>query len=130
VTEARTARKSLFWWPNANRGRLWIANIEERCMADLEDFRRRIDAIDDRLLTLLGERYAVIREVAAYKAPRGIPAIIPARVAEVKERCAGQAPAHGLDAAFVRGLYTLVIDEACRLEELSMDRPSAGLNPS
>jgi chorismate mutase-like protein len=86
-------------------------------MTDLASFRRRIDAIDDRLLALLGERFAVIREVAAYKARRGIPALIPERVAEVLERCAGEAPRHGLDADVVRRLYVLLIREACRLEE-------------
>ena len=92
-------------------------------MTDLASFRRRIDAIDDRLLALLGERFAVIREVAAYKAPRGIPALIPERVAEVRERCAGEAPRHGLDADVVRRLYDLLIGEACRLEEeLMADR--------
>jgi chorismate mutase-like protein len=93
---------------------------------DLADFRRRIDAIDDQLLALLGERFAVIREVAAYKAPRGIPAVIPARVAEVRERCAGEAPRHGLDPEMVRRLYDLLIGEACRLEEELM----AGKTPA
>jgi len=89
-------------------------------MKDLEDFRRQIDAIDDRLLALLGERFAVVREVAAYKAPRGIPAIIPERVAEVRERCAGEGLRHGLDPDLVRRLYDLLIGEACRLEEALM----------
>ena len=66
-------------------------------MKDLESFRRQIDAIDDRLLALLGERFAVVREVAAYKAPRGIPVVIPERVAQVRERCADEAPRHGLE---------------------------------
>ena len=93
---------------------------------DLARFRRRIDAIDDRLLALLGERFTVIREVAAYKAPRGIPAVIPERVAEVRERCAGEAPRHGLDPDVVCRLYDLLIDEACRLEEQLM----AGKTPT
>ena len=85
-------------------------------MSDLESFRRRIDAIDDRPLALLSERFAVIRAVAAYKGPRGIPAVIPERVAEVRERCAGQAARHGMEPDFVRRLYALLIEEACRLE--------------
>ena len=69
-----------------------------RAMKDLESFRRQIDAIDDRLLALLGERFAVVREVAAYKAPRGIPVVIPERVAQVgsaapaKRRVMGSSP--------------------------------------
>jgi 4-amino-4-deoxychorismate mutase len=92
-------------------------NLTDLGQTDLAHFRRRIDTIDDRLLAVLGERFAVIREVAAYKAPRGIPAVIPERVAEVRERCAGEAPRHGLDPDVVRRLYDLLIGEACRLEE-------------
>jgi Chorismate mutase len=66
-----------------------------RAMKDLESFRRQIDTIDDRLLALLGERFAVVREVAAYKAPRGIPVVIPERVTQVRERCAAKRRATG-----------------------------------
>jgi isochorismate pyruvate lyase len=51
-------------------------------MSDLEELRRRIDAIDDRIVALLSERFAVVRDVAAYKAPRNIPAMIPERIDE------------------------------------------------
>jgi chorismate mutase-like protein len=88
--------------------------------AGLAGYRRRIDAIDDRVLAILGERFAVIREVAAYKEPRGIPAVIPDRVFEVRERCAARAAAHGLEQDFVRALYDLMIEEACRTESRLM----------
>jgi 4-amino-4-deoxychorismate mutase len=91
-------------------------------MSDLPTFRRQIDAIDDRLLALLGERFQVVRDVAAWKAPRGIPAIIPERVVEVRERCAAAAGDHGMEPDFVRRLYDLLIDEACRVEADLMSR--------
>jgi chorismate mutase-like protein len=88
----------------------------------LQSFRRRIDAIDDRLLALLGERFALVRDVASWKAPRGIPAVIAERITEVRERCAAAAPSHGLEPDFVRKLYDLLIEEACRTEERLMSR--------
>ncbi len=91
-------------------------------MPDLSEFRSRIDDIDDRLLALLGERFAVVREVAAWKAPRGIPAVIPERIDEVRERCASLGHSLGLSPDFVRAVYTLIIDEACRLEGELMAR--------
>jgi len=96
-------------------------------MSELVEFRRRIDSLDDRLLALLGDRFAVVREVAAYKKPRGIPSVIPERVEEVRERCASVGRSHGLSADFIRALYTLIIDEACRVEDALMaksDRPA------
>ena len=95
--------------------------------AGLAGYRRRIDAIDDRILAILAERFAVIREVAAYKEPRGIPAVIPDRVVEVRERCAARATAHGLEPDFVRALYDLLIEEACRTESRLMAAPKSRL---
>jgi 4-amino-4-deoxychorismate mutase len=86
-------------------------------MTELDDFRREIDAIDDEILALLGKRFAVVRRVADYKAPRGIPAIIPERIEAVREGCARRGARLGLDPDFLRVLYSLIIDEACRLEE-------------
>ena len=95
--------------------------------AGLAGYRRRIDGIDDRILAVLAERFAVIREVAAYKEPRGIPTVIPDRVIEVRERCAAEAPAHGLEPDFVRALYDLLIEEACRMESSLMTADKSGL---
>jgi len=86
-------------------------------MTELEDFRREIDAVDDELLAVLAKRFAIVRRVAAFKGPRGIPAVIPERIEAVRESCARRGPQLGLDADFLRVLYSLIIDEACRLEE-------------
>ncbi len=94
----------------------------DMAMPDLSSFRRQIDAIDDRLLALLGERFQLVRQVAAWKASRGIPAVIPERIVEVRERCAAAAGGLGMEPEFVRRLYELLIDEACRVEEGFMNQ--------
>jgi chorismate mutase-like protein len=86
-------------------------------MADLETLRREIEAIDDKLVAQLGQRFAVIRKVAAYKRERGIPAVLPDRIEAVKSRCAALAATHDLDDEFVRSLYDMIVGAACRLEE-------------
>ena len=45
----------------------------------------------------------------------------PKRVDEVKDRCAKLGADYGLDGDFVRSLYTVIIDEACRLEDIIID---------
>ncbi len=86
-------------------------------MADLQDFRREIDAIDDQVVDLLARRAAAIRGVGAYKKRHGIPAYLPARVEAVLTRCAGRAAQRDLDPAFVRALYEAIVAEACRIED-------------
>ena len=83
----------------------------------LAPFRRRIDMLDDEIVRLLAERFAVVHQVAAVKRAENIPAVLPERIEAVKARAAANAAPLGLDPLFVRRLYGLIIDEACRLED-------------
>ena len=87
----------------------------------MEPYRQRIDELDDQIIDLLAERIAVIREVGALKYGKGIPASIPARIDEVRERNAARADDLGLDPELIRALYTTIIDYSCNLEEVIMD---------
>lgn len=87
----------------------------------LLEFRARLNSIDERIVELLGARFGVCRDVAEYKRQRGIPMMQPARVAEVKARCAKLAESHGVNPDFAHRLYELIIDEACRLEDAIID---------
>ena len=54
----------------------------------------------------------------------------PARVTAVKQRCAALGEQHGVAGDFTHALYTVIIGEACRLEDdiiarLSADAPGA-----
>lgn len=86
-------------------------------LESLKPFRSRIDDLDDRIVALLGERFAVVREVAAVKEREGIATRLPERVEEVRARNAERGAQQGLDRQFVRDLYGAIIDEACRLED-------------
>lgn len=83
---------------------------------DLPSLRRRIDRIDDEIVDLLAERFALLRDVAAYKRPRGIPVVIPERIEEVVARCVARGAPHGLDGGMLSDIYRRLIDEACRVE--------------
>jgi chorismate mutase len=54
--------------------------------SDLEELRRRLDAIDDRLQDLLIERLEIVSRVAAEKRNGSVPAHVPAREAQILRR--------------------------------------------
>jgi len=87
----------------------------------LESLRRRIEGLDDRIVDLLAERFALLHEVAAYKRPRGIPVVIPERIDAVIERAAARGERHGLDPRMLRDIYRRLVEEACRTEQRTMD---------
>jgi len=94
-------------------------------MDAMTQFRVELNQIDEQLVTLLGKRFEICGQVALFKRASGIPMMQPARVAEVKERSAQLAASNGVNPGFVRALFGMIIDEACRLEEEIIDTGQA-----
>ena len=91
-------------------------------MDRLAGFRKELNEIDASLIELLGRRFKIIRDVGAYKKGANIPMMQSKRVDEVKDRCARMGEEYDLDGAFIRSLYALIIDEACRIEDTIIDK--------
>jgi chorismate mutase-like protein len=85
--------------------------------------RARIDDIDRQIIDLLARRYAVIREVGELKKRHGIASVLPDRIDEVCENAASKAAREGLDAGFIRDLFSRIIEHSCGLEDRIMDEP-------
>lgn len=92
-------------------------------MDKLAGFRTELNAVDSEIIQLIARRFGICRAVAHYKREHGIPMMQPARVVEVKERCAQMARERGVDPDFARRLYGMIIDEACRMEDEIIDDP-------
>lgn len=90
--------------------------------AGLEPFRQRLDAIDDQIAKLLGERLEICREVAAYKSEHEIPMMQPQRVKVVRENYLRRGAEHDLPEQFSSDLFDLLIATTCRLEDELMDQ--------
>lgn len=91
----------------------------------LEEFRGRLDPIDDEIARLLGERFEICREVAHYKSERGIPMMQPERVAQVRARYLARGSEAGLPAGFTADLFDLLIGATCKLEDELMEGSEA-----
>lgn len=87
-------------------------------MADIDALRKRIDELDQQLVTLLNERAGCALQIGHIKEGMGQPIYQPAREAEVlaNVRAANHGP---LDDGAVTRLFERIIDEARRLERLA-----------
>jgi chorismate mutase-like protein len=90
-------------------------------MSGLEPFRRRLDALDEEITRLLGERFDVCREIALHKRKHGIPMMQPERVAEVRGRYRARGEARQLPPDFTAALFDLMIAATCRMEDELME---------
>jgi chorismate mutase len=94
-------------------------------MSTLDPYRRRLDALDDEILRLLGRRFAVCRDVAAVKRANAIAMMQPERVTQVRERYRARGAEAGLAADFTADLVELVIAATCRMEDALIGAPPA-----
>ncbi len=86
-------------------------------MSGLGPFRRRLDELDQEIIGLLGERFAVCREVAMHKREHGIPMMQSDRMAEVRSRYLARGTELDLPDDFTTGFFELLIDATCRMED-------------
>jgi chorismate mutase len=89
----------------------------EQEKAMLAPYRARIDALDNQVVALLGERFGIISEVAKLKAEHGIAPILPYRVEEVVHNARVRAEKAHVDPDLVEKIYRIIIDTACQQEE-------------
>ena len=89
-------------------------------MKELEDWRKRIDAIDQQLVKLLNERSRCAVEIGHLKKKLNMAAWQPEREAEILRHIVKSNPGP-LDDAAVRRLFERIIDEARSLERHSME---------
>lgn len=86
-------------------------------MKTLENFREEIDLLDQKIVETIGNRLALCKEIALYKKEYGIPMMQSQRVDHVKQKNALLGKAYHVDPEFMINLYTLIINETCRLED-------------
>jgi chorismate mutase len=95
-------------------------------MTGLEPFRQRLDDIDEQLITLLGERFKVCRDIAEHKRENEIPMMQPGRVEVVRERYVIDGTLAGMPGGFAERLFDLLITATCRMEDEIMASASNG----
>ncbi|MFP5578796.1 MAG: SelB C-terminal domain-containing protein [Acidimicrobiia bacterium] len=77
---------------------------------ELDVLRRQIDAVDERFVELLAERFRITRRVGRIKSERGLPAQDSIREAQIDAKVRRLAAEHELDEGLVSDVLRAVID--------------------
>lgn len=77
---------------------------------DLESLRREIDAVDERFVELLAERFRITRRVGRIKADRGLPPQDALRESQIDAKIRRLAKEFELDEGMVSDVLRAVID--------------------
>lgn len=93
--------------------------------AGIADVRAAIDTIDEALIDLLARRMAYVDRVAEIKIAEGLPANVPARVAQVIEKVRTWADRDGFPADLAEKIWQSLIDWSIAHEERVMKAHNA-----
>ena len=74
----------------------------------LEEYREKIDTVDEKLVALFAERMELSRAIAEYKKENGLPVLDASREKEKLDRVAEQTPAELRE--YTRRLYKLLFE--------------------
>ena len=88
----------------------------------LAPLRSAIDAIDDKIVALLVQRYALVEKVIAVKHVENIPVVLPERIEAVLTHVEEKASAQNLPQGMVRAIYKEIITQTCRAEERALKK--------
>lgn len=84
---------------------------------ELSTLRRKIDLVDGQLLSLLGERVNLVKQVGKYKNAQGLPSLDETRWQQVLRSRTEQGRNFGLSDSLVEGIFTKIHDDALRIED-------------
>lgn len=87
----------------------------------LPQLRTEIDALDERIVALLAERFAVASKVAEIKSREGIAVRLPDRIETVLDGVAELAKKNGAEPEAIRAIYRTVIETTCLHEEAKIN---------
>ena len=74
----------------------------------LDEYREKIDMVDEKLIALFAERMELSRAIAEYKKENGLPVLDASREKEKLDRVAEQSPAELRE--YTRRLYALLFE--------------------
>ena len=82
----------------------------------LEELRKRIIAVDDDIIQMIGERRDLVLEIGRIKEALGLPILDPAREASVVRRVAERSRALGVDEELTRDVIWRIISSAREIQ--------------
>ncbi len=82
----------------------------------LEELRETIDEIDEQVVSLLGKRQKVVKQVTEIKKARNLPVYHPSREEDLISKRRSQALSAGLDPNFIEEAYRLILRQS-RVEQ-------------
>lgn len=91
--------------------------MQKNVFVRIENERKRIDDIDEKILHLLAKRSTVVRKIGILKFNNQIAAVQPKRIKQLIISRRNKASELGLDSQFVEKLYQLIHQQSVKIQK-------------
>ncbi len=81
----------------------------------IDKLRKDIDDIDNKILELIKERMKTVKSIGRYKKKNHIDIVDKKRMKQIIQQ--KKEKAKGLSKGFIERLYSLIIEESCKIQE-------------
>ncbi len=88
-----------------------------KTMQELQIYRNQIDEIDTQIISLLSQRFEVVKKVWEYKKLHNLPPLQPERWQQVLSSKKEMAKQYWVNPEFIETIWNEIHKEALRLEE-------------
>lgn len=85
-------------------------------MDKLQEYRKEIDEIDNDILSLFAKRFAVVKNIGAYKKDHNMPIINKEREKELIAILTQKANAQNLSSEFIEKIWQTIFGESYKIE--------------
>lgn len=90
----------------------------ERSNTELERLRKKVDAIDDEIVGLLGKRQFIVKAIGEIKKSNGIKVLSAAREQQILKRILLKGEKRNFDLEFINRIYRVIFKNSRKVQRL------------
>ena len=95
---------------------------------ELEEIRKKIDDIDNQIISLLAKRLLITKEVAEYKQKHNKDIFDAGRIEQILKERQQAAKELGLEPGLIKGLFEGIIDDSMKLQKKLIEKNNENTN--
>jgi len=94
---------------------------------ELEEIRKKIDDIDNQIISLLAERFSFAKEIAEYKQKHNKDIFDAGRIEQILKERQQTAKELGLEPSLINSLFEGIIDDSMKLQKKLIEKSKDGI---
>jgi chorismate mutase len=85
---------------------------------ELKRLRKKVDEIDDEIISMLGKRQSMVKSIGKIKKCNGVKILIATRERQILKRILSKGKKNKMDLEFIHGVYRVIFKNSRKVQRL------------